>query len=439
MLKVDNFSQRLVGKRVFYGWAIVAIALVTGMVSAGISAYGLAFFVVPMSMSLGVSRAVFSSITLFRLAAVPVAPIVGVLLDKKHGSRLLLTFGSIAAGIMLLLTARVQSIWEFYLIFGVGFGLAITIMGGNLIAPAVIPKWFVRKRGRAIAVGTMGISMGGLVVAPLVGWLIAAFDWRTSWAILGAVVIVAISPLSAVFMRRSPEDIGLLPDGDVTHKESAAQNERYRETSGDSEYPWTVWEALRTRTCWVILGVQLLGFTALSPVIIHQVAYIRDKGFSPQTATLVATSLAFFAMVAKLTWGYLAERVHVQRLFPFCLLPAGLSLLLLIWARSTPMLYAYALLHGLTMGGFPPLVNLAWSTYFGRRHMGAIQGVVAPISNLISALSPVLAGWLWDLRGSYALPFVAFAVMWLFAGLLMMLARTPKRPDTLGTQLRNST
>lgn len=425
--KVDRFSERLVQRRFFYGWLIVAITFVTGMLIAGIGSYGLSFFVVPMAKDLGVTRTALSSVTLFRLIPVVIVPFLGMLVDRKHGPRLLIAFGGLAAGLALIATSRVQSLWQFYLAFGVVFGLATVAMGGQLVAPAVLSKWFVRKRGRAMAIGTMGISSGGFIIAPLAGWFIAQHGWRAAWAILGVVVILAVVPLSALFMRRAPEDVGLLPDGDAPSPAQPSPS-RSPQSRTQAEYSFTVKQALRTRALWVLTAVQALGSLALLPVLIHQVAYIRDKGFAPETAAGVATTLAFFAIVAKLPWGYLTERMHVRWVVPLCLVPSGLSLLLLVVAHSQPMLYLYAALHGLTMGGYPTLMNVAWATFFGRRHTGAIRGAVTPVGNVIGAVSPVLAGWMWDRLGSYAWPFTIFAVAWVLAGALMLLARPPSVP-----------
>ena len=131
---------------VFYGWAIVGLVFSTSMVTAGISGYGLSFFVVPMSEALGVTRAEFSSITLFRLAAIPLVPLLGMLVDKREGPRLVIVIGSTAAGLSLIASSFVENMWQFYLTFGIFFGIAMMAMGGQLVGPAVLSKWFVRRR-----------------------------------------------------------------------------------------------------------------------------------------------------------------------------------------------------------------------------------------------------------------------------------------------------
>lgn len=428
MVAVDQVAQRLVGRRFFYGWIIVFIAFLDSIIIAGMGGYGLAFFLRPMSEDLDISRTAFSAITLFRLAAVPFVPLFGIAVDKKHGARLLLVFGSIAAGLALMATSRVQTLWHFYLIYGVLFGVAVMAFGGQVVGPAILAKWFIKRRGRVMALSAIGISAGGAVIAPLSGWLVSEFGWRTAWVVLGVCLILALAPLSALFMRRAPEDIGLLPDGAPSRQAAGAGGGIAPGASADTEYPWTVKEAIRTRALWLLVGVQTLGGIALSPVLLHQIAYIQDKGFDVATATAVATTLAWFAILGKLFFGFLVERFPIRRVLPLCMVPSGLSLILLIQGDSPSMLYAYAALHGVTMGGWAPLMNVAWANYFGRQHLGAIRGWVAPIGNIVGATSPFFAGVMWDLQGSYDFPFAVFAVAWVLGGLLVLVSTPPKAP-----------
>ncbi|HCH08185.1 MAG TPA: hypothetical protein DEW32_03160, partial [Dehalococcoidia bacterium] len=270
---LDRLTERLVSRLFFYGWAIVSITFATAMITAGIGGYGLSFFIIPMSEEFGISRIEFSAISAFRLALLPVMPLLGFLVDKKHGPRLLITIGSIIAGVALLLTSRVSNIWQFYILYGVVFGMAMNSMGGMLVGPAVISKWFIRLRGRAMAVGTMGISAGGFVIAPLAGWVIGQYGWRAGWVVLGLILLVIVAPMAALLMRRSPEDAGMQPDGDPAPVDSQ------HAAATKSEYSFTLKQALRTRSLWLMVGIQSVMLVSLSPVLFHQVAYVQDKGF----------------------------------------------------------------------------------------------------------------------------------------------------------------
>jgi MFS family permease len=414
----------------FYGWTIVLVTFLSALLIDGTVLYGFAFFVIPMTKSLDVSRGAFSVVTVLPVLFLPLVPFLGRLVDKRSGPRLLLAAGALATGLVFIATSAVQSFWQFILVFGILGGLVITVAeGGWALQPALISKWFIRKRGRAMALGMMGISAGGFTVAPLIGWLVGAFDWRTAWAVLGIAIILLVATPSALLVRRSPEDVGLAPDGDPpSHPMTQGTDDRVNLTRHDDEYPWTPRQALRTRAFWLILGSWTLGFFGIGSVVIHQVAYAQDKGFSLETATGMATLFAACAFATRLPWGLASERVHVRWLVPLSIVPAGLAVAMLVRVQDVPMLYTYAAVAGLSIGGVPMLMSMAWAVYFGRRHQGAILGVASPIGNGIAMVGPLFAGWMWDLTGSYDAPFTIVAVGMVGAGLLMLLARPPRVP-----------
>ena len=183
--------------KLFYGWYIVLIVFMTSMITAGIGGYGLPLFLKPMSEEMGISRTQFSTVTIFRLAALPLIPFLGSFVDKRNGSRILISFGSLIAGLILMGTSLVHELWHFYLIYGVLFSIAQYSMGGMLVGPAILAKWFIKKRGRVMAISAMGISGGGFVIAPLAGWLVSEYGWRSAWVALGIVMIVSITTISA--------------------------------------------------------------------------------------------------------------------------------------------------------------------------------------------------------------------------------------------------
>jgi MFS family permease len=412
-------------RRFFYGWYIVFIVFMTSLITAGIGGWGLSFFLIPMSEDFGVSRTEFSAITLFRLVPLPFLPFLGSFVDKKHGARILIVAGSIAAGIILIATSQVQNIWQFYIVYGIFFSFAQFTIGGQLVGPAVLAKWFIKKRGRVMAISAIGISGGGFVISPAAGWFIENYDWRVAWIFLGILMIVSITPAGAIFMRRQPEDLGMLPDG-ISPEEAASA--RSAQGGGDLEYPWTRREAIRTRAMWLLLGVQTFGGIALMPTLFHQVSYIQDKGFALSDATTIAFTTAAFAILGKLFYGFLAEKIHIRWALVLCLIPSGMSLALLVMAGNMELLYVYAISHGLTMGGWAPLMNMVWAVYYGRQHLGAIRGLVTPVGNIFGAITPMWCAWMYDRMGSYDLPFSALATSWVLGGVIMLFVMPPKPP-----------
>ncbi|SVE48080.1 uncharacterized protein METZ01_LOCUS500934, partial [marine metagenome] len=209
--KIDAWLEKAGNRWFFFGWLIVLTSFVSSMINSGTGSYAIGFFIVPMGEELGISRTQFSTVPLFKLATIPVLPLLGLLVDRKHGARIILILGTLVGGVALALTSQVNSLWQFYALYGVMYGFATAAMGSQLVGPALISKWFVRSRGRAMAIGTMGISAGGVLIAPLAGITVSLLGWRSSWVTLGAVAILAIVPLAILFIRRSPEDVGMVP------------------------------------------------------------------------------------------------------------------------------------------------------------------------------------------------------------------------------------
>ena len=418
----------------FYGWMILCLTFTSSMITTGISGYGISFFVVPMSEALGVSRAEFSSVSLFRLAVIPIVPFVGMMLDKREGPRLVLTVGGLLAGLALIATSQVQAMWQFYLSFGAVFSVVSIIIGWQLLGPSVLSKWFVRLRGRAMGISAIGVSMGGFVIAPIAGLLVAEVDWRTAWIVLGVGMIVVLVPAGALLMRRQPSDVGLRPDGVAPANGNAGADAA--DVGGSSppqavvaeEYPWTVREASRTWAFWALVMAQVLGQASLGATLFHQVAFMQDKGFDIREAALVATMVAGFAIPSKLVYGFLAERFAARWVLAAAMIPAGLSVLLLVMGGSREALLAYGVCYGFTMGGYIPMINVALAQYFGRQHMGAIRGMATPVATVTGAITPFAIGWMWGELGNYDVAFTLLGAGWFIGGIFVLLASKPRAP-----------
>ena len=395
------------------------------MMNSGTGSYALGFFIVPMGEELEISRKQFSLIPLFKLVTIPILPVLGMMVDRKYGARLIVTIGTLSGGLALVLTSQINTVWQFYIIYGILYGLATSAMGAQLIGPSLISKWFITMRGRAMAIGTMGISAGGVVIAPLAGVTVSMLGWRASWIVLGIVAIVSIVPVSSLFIRRSPEDIGLLPDG-VDKEKSISEPTLIKEARS-----WTLKQVIKTKTFWILTVVQSLGLCGLVSVLFHEIPYIQDKGFTTGSAAIVATSLAASAMISKLPFGYLSDKFDIRFVLAICFIPAGISTLLILPSSSLITLIGWGIFHGFFMGGFPTITGVAFPAYFGRQHLGSIRGALSPITMIVSASSPLIGGLLWSNKYSYSIPFVVFGLAWIIGGLLPLLLKSPADHEAL--------
>ncbi|MBI3953122.1 MAG: MFS transporter [Chloroflexi bacterium] len=413
-------------RKLFHGWWIVVSSVVGDLMMLGPSTYALAVFLVPITKEMGWSRsAIALAPTMRSLTGMFVGPIVGPILDR-HGPRVLMAAGGIIGGATLILLSQVHAIWQFYVLFGVGFSLAMGMSSG-LVTSATVAKWFIRRRGRAVALAALGISLAGVVFTPLSQVLASVLGWRLAWALIGVLVMATVTPAALLLMRRQPEDLGLRPDGDAATPSLPGHPSGARAALPE-EPRWTVRQAARTPTLWLLLfASNLLGLT-IATILFHQLAYFADQGFSRTLATTVATTYSLCALTAKPIWGLIIERVSVRLCAVVnAVLSAG-AFVVLAYASTPALAFAYAVCAGLTTGAIPVIQNMIWPEYYGRTFLGTIRGAFAPISMLSFGLGPFVSGLLYDATGSYRAAFLAIVGAALTSALLFALARRPQQP-----------
>jgi cyanate permease len=268
---------------------------------------------------------------------------------------------------------------------------------------------------------------------PLVAaWLIANAGWRTAWALFGLVTLALVVGPSWFFMRRRPEDMGLLPDGgaEVEQKSGAPARESgpvQPHRSATADVPWSRREALRTPAFWLIIttfGVAQVGVTGLN---LHVFSFVSDQGHPVMVAAFVMSIIASMQMSTPLVWGFLAERWNIARLVmaKFMVQAAGL-----LMALSTPdliPLYAGFFLYGIGMGGTSILSELIWANYFGRISLGKIRGMGLLFTSAFAASGPPFFGLMFDATQSYFLSFSIFIAMLIASVFLSLLLRPPKK------------
>ncbi|MDA1036103.1 MAG: MFS transporter [Chloroflexi bacterium] len=426
--EADNPTDNTRSPRIFWGWWIVLVTFLGSLAASGIGNFGLGVFVVPMTLDLGWSRTALGGV--FAVRAVVhgvVGPLIGWAADRPTGARVLMTVAGVVAGLSLILMAFVTQLWQFYIVFGVLWSVGQMAMGGNIIGSTLISKWFIRKRGRAMGFFTMGSPTGGLIFVPLNALLLAWFGWQGAWIALAFLSWALMVPLAATFVRRQPEDVGLLPDGRPATPTSSLNKEAAATTTrATAEVSWTPKMAMRTRAFWLLLPAFTLMSLPMGAMTIHQVPALTDKGMTLAEASLLTSLLYGTSMIVKPFAGLLAERFTVRYLLAGCYVLAGSSFLLLVSGSATVSLVPYALLYGVGAGSNRVLVNVAWADYYGRRFHGSLRGVIEPISALALGFSPLFAGWVYDTTGSYDTAFRYMAYGIFAAAILVLLAKPPR-------------
>jgi MFS family permease len=417
--------------RFFYGWVIVAVGFLAHIASAFSISSTLSVFLKPLSADLGISRGVFSLIRSGEIIlGAAAAPVVGTLLDR-YGGRWLIAAGGLISGAGFLLLGQARDYWQFLLVRWLLISPGDTLMG-SMVVNVSISRWFVRMRGRALALAGMGHGLAKVCMPVAAATLILYAGWRGAWIVFGVVTLVLVVGPSLVFMRRRPEDMGLLPDGSApaqTENNSSAKAPASAEArrSAADEVVWARREALGTPAFWLIVttfGVSHVGVTGLN---LHVFSYVSDQGHSPMVAALVMSIIAVMQFSTPMVWGLLAERRNIARLImaKFLIQAAGI-----LWALSDPgliSLYAGFFLYGIGMGGTAILAEMIWANYFGRVSLGKIRGMGSLFTSSFSAAGPPFFGLLFDYTQSYNLSFSIFIGMLFASAALSLFLRPPKK------------
>lgn len=401
----------------FYGWIIVAITFMVGFFNSGQS-WVTSVFVIPMQDDLGWSRsAIYGASALRGVTALVSAPFVGGLADRPHGARWLLVFSGLAGCLSVVASSTVQHEWEFLLWFGLVGGLS-SVGQGFVLLGATVPKWFVRRRGAAIAWASLAGGASPFAMPLVMTGVIDSVGWRNAWLALGALVFLT-TVLPAFLLHRQPEDVGLLPDG-------GAASGMPGHVAATAEVSLPLWEAVRTRTFWVLAVGIAAGSFCLGGLPASLVPIYVDRGFTPQTAAWAFTLYGTFSMAARFFWGYWAARLHIRTLL-LCIAGYGAATAWTMIVLPDEIALVYAPLAGFFVGGYVAYNQAAFAGYFGRAHLGAITGMARPLAILMSSAGPIVLAGTRDLYGDYNLGFALVSLSWVLCGAALLFARPVRR------------
>lgn len=416
------------GRRVFYGWWLVGLAVFMLTIMASTSFQGLGMYLVALERKFQWSRTVLSApFSLARIQGAVIGPLEGWLIDRV-GSRRMVLIGYTTMGIGFIMFSQIDSVWQYiltYVIISVGGGL-----GGWLAIITMVNNWFIRRRSIALATAMSGVHFGGFLVYVLALGL-EYHGFRTTMLGIGLFLLATTVPMGLI-IRSRPEDIGLRPDGDPAPTDGAAagRGPGRATAASDPEPDFTARQALRTPVFWILAVVHMTSTISIVTLAVHLVPKLNDMGFSLTQAGLVVIAYTCVAIVTQFVAGYLGDRLPKPPLiFGFLLLQAA-SLFVLATAEAKPLALVFGLLYGLGIGGRVPLMTAIRGDYFGRRAFATIMGLSMLPNNFGMMVAPVFAGYMFDTTGSYLVPFLAFGVMNLLGALGMLFVRRPEAAET---------
>jgi MFS family permease len=387
---ITKFSQ------LFYGWRMVGASGALRVLAAGLHSFGFTVFFLPLSQDLNLSRTSTSlAFSLARAEGAIEGPIVGHVLDR-WGPKPVIIAAVLLMGFGYMLLATVDTYATFLIVYlGV---ISLAHAGGFMHAPMVlINTWFIRKRARAITLNSAAFGLGGLMIAPLLSVIVQSWGWRWGAALAGASFLLIGLPFALV-IRRSPESMGLLPDGELPPPPASEKGESNRAAVIETDV--TVKEALRSFAFWgsvAAAGIRNASYHAIS---VHFIPIMVWKGLSQQEAALLLSAYAFLGMTSTLALGWYADRAHKPRLNAMILFAAAAAMFLPILSNSIWVLGLFTIFFA----GVEATYSIGWAVVgdlFGRKHYAKIRGYMTFFYTWGGVLGPVIAGAIFDRWQTY--------------------------------------
>ncbi len=418
-------AQRVIPTRFYYGWVIVGCVWLANFVTVSMNPLVFSFFLEPMTADLHVSRSTLVwGIAIRMISGGLFAPYLGRLVDQ-HGTRWPGAVAGLVVGATLCGFAFASNIWVLYGLFFVSGLTGFSIFGGNVLTMVPPANWFVAKRGRAMTIASSGQLLGTASFALGAALLIEAVGWRWTWGIFGVVAILGVVPAYGIFMRRRPEDIGLLPDGALAAPVTSAGAVPVPREEPD----FALREALRTPVLWANLAATTLLMLVIAPFILFRNQYWSTLGFSPMLIAIGVALDPFCFAAANMSMGFLAERFPIRfagtlggvwRVLGMLPLTLGM-----VWPGSVVL---HNVVWGIGSGTTAVFQTLMIPDYFGRTHQGSIRGATTPMIVAVSALGMPLGGYLLDAGMSYTVFFWVVLVAVAIASTSFFFQTPPRHP-----------
>jgi MFS family permease len=398
---------------------MVGVAFLVDFIAVGFFFYSFGIYYPAIAAEFeGSSFGVALGISVSNLVSGLFAPFVGRALDRHPLKRMML-LGALVVSTGFFCLSQVRSTWQYYLVLGSFFAFGLGLMGG-MASSKLVANWFAVKRGTALGVATMGVSLSGLVMPTVATWLVSEVGWRGGFAVYGVGILVIVVPVVALLVVTRPEDLGQLPDGDDPL-------DVHRPPSPPEVY-WRTRDVLRAGNFWLLALGFAAVFSSLSAILIHVVPYANDLGIEGYRAGWVLSASAGTGVLGKLVFGRLVDRLDPRVAVGASFGTQIVGLLLLMQGAAYAALLAGAVVFGFGMGGVVPLQSALCGKAFGRLSFGEVMGLMRPVQVPLHVLGIPLAAWIHDSTGSFEIAFRIFLGVYVASCIAVAALRLPTAP-----------
>jgi MFS family permease len=396
--------------KIYYGWKIIMVAFLVDFIAVGFFFYSYGVFFKALAVEFGGSRLDVSiGITLVNIVGALIAPSLGRALDKYPIKNVML-FGCINTSFGFFLLSFINSQWQLYLILATFIAIGAASMGG-LPTAKLVTNWFVKKRGTALGIATMGISLSGVVMPIFSAVLIDAYGWRTGFLVFSLVTFSLVMPIVIRYVVDRPSNLGLFPD-----------NKKMVGTTNSTlinKVPtqWKTKDALSNRDFWLIVLTFGLLFCCMGATLTHMVPRVTDMGFSLGEAAQVLSIGAGAGVIGKVIYGWITDKYNAKRAIWLAIVFQFSGQLMLSSAESYTGLLMGSATFGFGMGGIVPIHGSIVSSRFGQEGFGFMMGLMRPAMMPIMVMGIPFAGWVFDTTGTYDFAFSVFLLLYIFAAI----------------------
>jgi MFS family permease len=419
-------SKTADGLKLYYGWIIVAVALISMAFWFGIRA-SFSVFYVALLEDFAWNRGDAAGVQSMALITYTVmAPLVGGLIDR-FGPRRVVVPGILVLVLGLILCRTIENLTQFYLFYGVIMGSGITCIG-IVTYSAILAHWFEKRRGLASGMAVSGMGLGTFVLVPLSQSLISMWGWRLTFVVLGGLVLIIVLPLNALFLRHKPLEIGQCVDG-FENNAPFNQGGSCPMEANDTEFGWSPRKVVSSGRFWALMAFSFFSIIGIYVVVVHSVRFLVDQGVAKMAAAFILAMVGAISSVFRIFWGWLSDRIGREITYTMGISCGflGVSSLLLFEAFRSPLLiYSFFVFFGMGWGVTAPMFMAVSADLFQGRIYGLIYGFVEASVGIGAAFGSWVAGFIFDRAQSYQMAFGLVIVCMLLSCIFIWLA-APRR------------
>ncbi|MFT7686829.1 MAG: MFS family permease [Candidatus Azotimanducaceae bacterium] len=396
--------------KIYYGWKIIIVAFLVDFIAVGFFFYSYGVFFKALAVEFGGSRLDVSiGITLVNIVGALIAPTLGRALDKFPIKNVML-FGCLNMSFGFLLLSFINNQWQLYLILATFIAVGAAAMGG-LPTAKLVTNWFVKKRGTALGIATMGISLSGVLMPILSAALIDTYGWRTGFLVFGVVSFSLVMPIVIRYVVDLPSDLGLFPDNKKMVGSISAIH------INKVAIQWKTKDAIVNHDFWLIVLTFGFLFCCMGATLTHMVPRVTDMGFSLSDAAQVLSIGAGTGVLGKVIYGWITDKYNAKRAIWLAIVFQFSGQLMLLSADSYTGLLIGSATFGFGMGGIVPIHGSMVSSRFGQEGFGFMMGLMRPAMMPIMVTGIPFAGWVFDTMGTYDFAFKTFLLLYVLAAI----------------------